>query len=158
MEGQLWRVVTCHLTHCSGEHLFWDLAMFLLLGVLCEHRCATRWLACLAASSLAIPVAVLVLQPELAAYRGLSGADTALFTLLAATLLKEKWRQGDIGWLIVIATLLAGLIGKTLYEVITGHCVFVDDTAAGFQPVPLAHLVGALIGVAVGMPGSHERT
>jgi rhomboid family GlyGly-CTERM serine protease len=150
LDGQLWRIPTCHLTHCSGEHLFWDLAMFLALGVMCERRSVRRWLACLLAAGLAIPLAVLVVQSELATYRGLSGVDTALFTLLAVTLLKEKWRQGDTGWLIAIAALLVALVGKTLYELLAGQCIFVNATLSGFQPVPLAHLVGAAIGIAVG--------
>ena len=43
-DGQWWRVLTCHVTHYSVGHLGWDLAVFLVLGLLCERRnCGGTW-------------------------------------------------------------------------------------------------------------------
>jgi len=91
--GEAWRIATCHLTHWNLDHLLWDTFALGVLGVMCERRSRSRWLVCLIASAVAIPLAVLVLQPEMATYRGLSGLDTALFTLLAVGMLREKWSE-----------------------------------------------------------------
>src|SRR5689334_9624999 len=36
--GELWRLVTCHWTHWDADHLAWDVATFVALGVACERR------------------------------------------------------------------------------------------------------------------------
>lgn len=144
-EGEVWRTLTGHITHWNADHLFWDLSMFALLGYLCERRDRRKFVICLALSAIAIPVAIWTIQPEMTTYRGLSGIDTAVFVLLAIQLLIEKWRSGD--WLLagMISALMVGLIGKIVLELITGATAFVDHQAAGFTPLPLAHIVGAIV-------------
>jgi rhomboid family GlyGly-CTERM serine protease len=149
--GQAWRLLTCHLTHCNWEHLFWDAAMFALLGTLCERRDRTGWGVCCLVSALAISCLVWVVQPEILAYRGLSGVDTALFVLLAIDVSARRWAARDWMSLVIIAALLIGLIAKTAYEAVTGGTLFVDHAQAGFVAVPLAHLAGAATGLVVGL-------
>jgi hypothetical protein len=43
------------------------------------------------------------------------------------------------------------MTGKLAYEFLAGGLWFVRSYASDFVPVPLAHLVGACIGVAFGM-------
>jgi membrane associated rhomboid family serine protease len=178
--GQLWRLVTCHLTHFGGEHLFWDLLVFLALGTYVELRGRGSWLVGVAGASVLIPVTLLVVQPALLTYRGLSGLDTALFALLAASWVVRDTRTGMeqaaevpagppsrrnrrgegqvargkflsaarlrphacVGTLLLLA-----LVGKTLFEVLAGQCLFVDNVQDRFTPVPMAHLTGAVIGI-----------
>ena len=45
-------------------------------------------------------------------------------------------------------SLIVGMFAKVGWEAATGDCLFVDPTENGFTPVPLAHLVGALVGLA----------
>ncbi len=149
--GEIWRIATCHITHWSLDHLLWDALALGVLGVMCERRDRARWLACLIASGVAIPLAVLVLQPEMVTYRGLSGLDTSLFTLLAVGMLREKWRDREWKWLTVVCMLIAGFAGKIVFELATGGSVFVDSTAANFTPAPLAHLIGLVVGGLVGI-------
>lgn len=149
--GQFWRVVTCHLTHCSWDHLFWDAAMFALLGTICERRDRIAWLSCCTISCVAIALALLTMQPEIELYRGLSGIDTGLFVLLAVRISARRWAARDWGTMAVIGSLLAGLVGKTAYEAATGATWFVDSCTAGFVAVPLSHLVGALTGGLIGL-------
>lgn len=151
--GQFWRLVTCHVTHCNWEHLFWDAAMFALLGTLCERHGRAAWSACCLVSSLVIACAVLTWQPEIALYRGLSGIDTALFVLFAIDVSADRWNGRDWKSLAVISALLIGLVGKTAFEAATGATLFVDNSAAGFVAVPLAHLAGALTGAIIGFLG-----
>jgi rhomboid family GlyGly-CTERM serine protease len=157
--GELWRLITCHWVHWSADHLRWDLLALLALAWVCQAqwRQAT---AALAAATLAIPLAVAVLQPGLSSYRGLSGLCSTLFVLAACNLLAGPDAPGERapgdraargGALVsrlagALALLLFG--GKLVWELSTGNALFVDGAAAGFQPVPLAHLVGGLCGAA----------
>ncbi len=149
--GELWRIVTCHLTHWSFEHLFWDVTALLFLGFVIEKDNRRRFLTCLGLSAVLIPLVVHAWIPELSTYRGLSGIDSAVFMLLAVTLLADSWSQRDCGWTLVCTAVIAGFAAKTAFEFTTGATFFVDSTAAQMLPVPLAHVVGAGIGVLCGV-------
>ena len=154
LQAQLWRVWTGHLVHYDHTHLVWDLAVLLLLGSLLE--CGLSGLApvgrrtfgqVLAASGAAISVAVLIFQPQLTRYRGLSGIDSTLFAWLAAGLLQWAWTERHRLLMTLIGLALFGFVTKCIVETTTGRTIFVDSIDAGFVPVPLAHLVGAGVGL-----------
>jgi len=154
LQAQLWRVWTGHLVHYDHAHLVWDLTVLLLLGSLLE--CGLSGLApvgrkkfgqVLAASGAAISVAVLIFQPQLTRYRGLSGIDSTLFTWLAASLLQWAWIERHRLLIILSGLALLGFATKCIVETTTGKTIFVDSSDAGFVPVPLAHLVGAGVGL-----------
>lgn len=131
---QPWRLFTCHLAHWNEQHLMWDLLAFLALAPLLEAR---RLAAILLPAGLAIAAGVLIWHPELAAYRGLSGLDAALFAALALDLARRD-SAFDRG-LGRLALLLLG--AKIVTELASGDAVFVA-TGGAFAPVPLAHLLG----------------
>ena len=145
--SECWRALTCHWTHWSVSHLAWDVGMFALLGWLCERRSPRRFAMCLAGAAIIVPLVVGLAHPEMS-YRGLSGLDSALFGLLAAELLQDRRRAGDHKSVALIAGVLLAFCGKISYEWLTSDAVFVDG--ADMVPVPLAHVVGAVIGVVVG--------
>jgi len=148
--GEWWRVVSGQLTHFGLDHLAWDAGVFLVLGAMCERRNRTGTLACLGIATVLIPAAVWLLLPEMTTYRGLSGLDTALFALLGVMMFGEKWREGSRGGVAVIVFLLLGMVAKIAWEFVSGGTIFVDSSSGQFVPVPLAHLVGAAIGLLVG--------
>ncbi|HOX08224.1 MAG TPA: rhombosortase [Planctomycetota bacterium] len=149
--GELWRLVTCHWTHWGAEHLIWDMVVFALLGAACEGRSRRRlWLG-LALSALLVPAAVWLVIPGMERYRGLSGLDSMLFALLATEVLREKLAAGRRLWALAAAAAALAFAGKIAWELATGTAVFVDSSAAGMVPVPLAHLVGAACGALAGM-------
>ena len=82
---QLWRVMTCHFAHWSGDHLFWDVLVFAALGWLCERKDVGSLLRCVGLSALLIPLALWLVLPQMATYRGLSGIDSARAAPVAAT-------------------------------------------------------------------------
>jgi rhomboid family GlyGly-CTERM serine protease len=139
---QLWRWITCHLTHWSGDHLFWDQLVFVALAAVCERLDRRRFAWALAISAPAISLAVATCQPQLQSYRGLSGIDSALFGLLCGQLLTT--RQRTLRMIIAATALL--FVTKLVIEILTDGAVFVDSGRAGFAPVPLAHAVGAVSG------------
>jgi rhomboid family GlyGly-CTERM serine protease len=150
--GQLWRVLTCHWTHITPDHLLWSGMVFVVLGSLCERLVGRgRFAVCMLASALAIPAALWIVQPDMQSYRGLSGVDSAFFGLLAVTLIRQSLAKGRRIHAMVIGGWVAAFMLKTGIEYGTGAAIFVDSAAGAFDPVPLAHVVGALVGVAVGL-------
>lgn len=142
--SSLHKLAACHLLHWSWNHFAWDIAVFVVAGAICESRWKPQFLSLLAVSIFAIPITVAIAQPELLCYRGLSGIDSALFALAAGMFLTEEVRSGN--WQSACPAGLAVLAQflKILLENNAGHTLFVND--AGFTPVPMAHLAGALAG------------
>ncbi len=145
--GELWRLLTCHITHGSFTHLAWDVALFLLLGIQAERRFGRRYPALLAGSALAVGLGLLVFLPNLEWYCGLSGIDTALFGALVIHDGRKAWREGDRTLLALNALWIIGLAAKIGYEYATGQMMFVHTP--GLPPVPAAHLLGAAAGMQI---------
>lgn len=143
--GELWRVLTGHVTHWSIDHLGWDLAAFATLGVLNERRDRRRFLLCLLLSATTISAGVWLFRPDLAFYRGLSGVDSALFVLLVTSVLRTSVLNRDYLLTFATAISLAAAAAKTAWELTTGAAVFVN--AANFEPLPLAHVIGGVAGL-----------
>lgn len=145
--ADLHRVGTCHLLHWSSNHLLWDLGMFTTLGAFAEVHMPRRYRWTLFLSALLIPAGVMLHHPEMETYRGLSGIDTALFGLIVADLLGRRLVERDWKSFLWFSLLLVGLMGKMLAETLADSNLFVNDTS--FVPVPMAHLVGAVIGLTI---------
>lgn len=135
--GEPWRLVTCHFTHWSYEQLVWDALAFAALGGTCSRRNRAAFRTTLLASAIVVPLAVVAFAPEVAAYRGLSGIDSALFALLLTT--------DRRAWPFAIA--FAAKIG---FEAMTGSALFATNMGAGVVAVPVAHFAGAVMGAAIG--------
>jgi rhomboid family GlyGly-CTERM serine protease len=146
VQGEIWRVLTGHLTHFGTDHLRWDLIALLAFGSLTELRSRRTFIACLVTSAVVIPLGVGIFQPQFVTYRGLSGIDSALFGFVTADLLRTGWRDGDKLMTCFGAIALAGFLVKSAYEICTGLTVFVGGSTE-FEAVPLAHLLGAATGV-----------
>ena len=151
--GEIWRLVTCHWTHWSARHLLWNLAVFAVLAVLCESRGRRAFLAAVVSSALLIPPVLWIALPDLEAYRGLSGIDSALFVLAAMLLLREEIEK--TGSLRTVPALAAGaaLVGfllKVGYESVSGAALFAGSEGL-FVPLPLAHLAGGACGLWAGL-------
>lgn len=143
--GELWRLFTGHLTHFGADHLIWDAAALLVLGILTETReRPTNFGRLLAGSAFAISLAVWFWEPRFATYRGLSGIDSALFGLACARLVGDgrRARHAFSVWLGALA--LGGFALKCGFELVAGATVFAAGGVGGtpYSPVPLAHLVG----------------
>lgn len=143
-----YRVCTCHLLHWSSNHLLWDLGMFTTLGAIAEVNTSRQYRWTLFLSALLIPAGVMLRHPEMETYRGLSGIDTALFGLIVADLLGRRLIERNWKSAFWFSLLLVGLLAKMLAETLAGTNIFVSDTS--FVPVPIAHLIGAVIGLMIG--------
>ncbi len=143
-DGQWWRIWTGHVTHYDGNHLFWDLLMFAVLGAVNERPHPRQVAVAIAVMMAGISIAISVFCSQITIYRGLSGLDTGLFVWLAADQIRQSVRNRDrLAAGFWIAPCVA-LVGKLLYEITTGQTLFVDSS--DFTPLVEAHLAGALIG------------
>lgn len=164
--SQAWRLVTGHFVHFGWAHLSWDVAAFLLLGILAEplfgaskwrkgrtpHYAGlaqgTRFAVFIVGVGVCLSLAVLWLQPHLDRYRGLSGIDSALFGFIAQRLMAygRSRRRRSLTWIGNLS--LIGFLVKCGYELATRQSAFVGPAAAlVFEPVPLVHGLGLLLGM-----------
>ncbi len=143
---------TGHLTHWSWDHLLWDLAAFIGLGIAATRLSPGRLLPCLLLAAIAIPLEIALFRPQFETYRGLSGIDSAFFGLVAAGL----WRKGLTGR-VLSALGVFGFLAKITFELATGATFFVDQAAGDFVPVVSAHLVGLACGLLTGIAPHMKR-
>lgn len=144
--GQVWRLVTGHLTHWTADHLLWDVVMFVVLSCIVEQRGRAAAVRLLFGSAALISLSLWTVAPEIAEYRGLSGIDSALFTYVAILLARDAMATRRHAQVAFLALLLAAFAGKIGYELATGATLFVDSHGGGFTPLPLVHIVGAAAG------------
>ena len=148
-QWQLWRLWSGQFTHWSVKHLFWDLLGFVVLGFLAERFSRCRFAVTAVLSGGAIGLWVWLGETSLTSLRGLSGIDSALFVFVAVWLLRRGITERD-RWQASLAG--AGLIAfaaKCIAEVWLGRPIFV--TGGGFEPVPIAHLIGGAAGALISL-------
>ena len=144
LAGQAWRLVTGHLVHADAPHLAWNLAGVALVWFLFARDYGWRaWVAILMASTVAIDLGFLLLEPDLQWYVGFSGV---LHGCMAA---------GLVAWLRVARDPLTSIVavlfaGKLVWEHLVGPLPF----TAGSISLPViyeAHSYGAVGGVLAGL-------
>ena len=145
--GEVWRWFSGHLAHFGANHLAWDVAVFVALGVVCERESRRRVAVALVAAALAIPAALWWWQPQFQLYRGLSGLDCALGGLLAASLMQHREAMPKTAGALTLVFVGA----KCAFEVSTATTLFASGI--GYLPVPLTHLVGLALGAMATLVG-----
>lgn len=142
--GELWRLLTGPLLHADLDHVLRDVPIFAALAWALERRLGRPFGPLVVLSLLVPTTAVLLLQPQLSAYLGLSGA---INTLLIAFVGVEVWgRTGRPSpWVVLLGI---AHLAKLTYEGTTGALLFPMEMADGVQAAPLAHLAGAAAGAA----------
>jgi rhomboid family GlyGly-CTERM serine protease len=139
-QGEIWRLLTGHFTHWNFEHLFYDVLMFAVFGTYCYKENRKVFFIIIISVPLITSTAIMLFDPEMLCYRGLSGIDTGLFAYTAVTILKKAKQNHENLILSVSVIMLVLLIGKSIFELCTGTTVFVSNE--GFTPAPVAHLTG----------------
>jgi len=159
---EFWRLLTCHFTHFSIEHLFWDLVVFIILGVVCELKEGKTFLILVVVSGAAISLVNILFLQDLLIYRGLSGIDSALFGWLCAALFAESISRKSKALFSIAALITIFFCVKIGMEAFFDKALFVSSDEAVHDigvsavpqdqemvPVPLAHVVGIVVGAAV---------
>lgn len=146
-DGELWRCITGHWIHWSFEHFLWCTITFVVLGSICELLDRRGFILSLSVSAFIIPLVCWFADPEMLLYRGLSGICSSIF--MVGSILMIRKALADKDWINFFLPTAGGILFfvKTLYEFIIGQTVFVHSNNM-FSPVPLAHLAGAIVGLA----------
>ncbi|MCP4628893.1 MAG: rhombosortase [bacterium] len=150
-DGDFWRLASCHWVHLNTDHLFWSTLTFFVLGSFCEIMDRGKFVIAIGISSILIPLTIWTVMPHLKVYGGLSGLDCALYSLLIVLFIQREWRTQHWIWIIFYIIMLVLLPVKIIYEMTSGLTFFVNAIHTNMVPVPLAHLVGGVVGFAVGM-------
>jgi len=154
----LWRVTTASFVHWSLDQTIWDSIAFIALAFIAARRWPIRFHATLIASLIGIPLIVHFGARDVMTYRGLSGVDSALFALICARMLVEsKDIRAGTPNTIVIAVCAIAFALKITFEYATGTTLFVQHLAPGVEPLPLAHVAGAVIGVLSSLAWSNSN-
>ena len=138
-QGELWRLVSGHVTHLGWSHLALNSIGLLLVWFLVGGAQEIQdWILVIAISIAAIDIGFWLLSPELVWYVGMSGL---LHGILAAGLIpRMRQMQPET------AVLLALLVAKITWEQLSGPLPGSESTSGG--PVVVdAHLYGAIGGV-----------
>ena len=139
LDGQLWRLVSCHFVHLNLNHFLLDGAGFVLVWWIFQDVLTRRLLWLWLGVSAPVCGLLLLLDSSLSGYVGLSGI---LHGWLVIALLLG-WRSSPL----LHSTALLLVTGKLIYE----QTPFYDANYLGHlihgSVYPLAHLYGALIGL-----------
>ena len=138
LDGEWWRLISGNLVHLGWTHLLLNLAGLILVWLLFHHTLNTRnWIVVTLSSALAVGGGLLLFDPDLQWYVGLSGALHGLFAAgIVAALFSGKRAE----WLLLIL-----FVAKLTWEQTVGSLPGTAELAGG--PVIVdAHLYGAIGG------------
>lgn len=139
LSGEIWRIFTGHLAHLSWSHLAMNLVGLAMVWALFDRHLSTkRWLHVVLSNAFGISLMLLVIDPHIRWYVGLSGVLHGMF--MVGVLYDLKTGRWDSKFL------LALIIAKLLYEQLVGPLPG-SEKAAGGSVVVDAHLFGALSGL-----------
>jgi rhomboid family GlyGly-CTERM serine protease len=138
LAGEIWRLISGHLTHLGWSHLAMNVAGLALIWALFGQRLENKaWWAVVVAGTLGTSAALLIFNDELRWYVGFSGVLHTLF--VTGVLLELDKRQWDG------IVLLCFVVLKLAWEQISGPLPGSESTAGG-KVIVDAHLYGALSG------------
>jgi rhomboid family GlyGly-CTERM serine protease len=152
LRGELWRIVTAHLVHCSPHHILWNVLPLIGVGILFEKALGRRFWPVLFVSCVAVGGGLLLFEPGLATYRGLSGVLNGLWVAGALYAAGHEKRAGRGSLALLYRGCLLLDLGKIALEAATGTPIFTDPSALGGEPIALAHLLGAAAGLCAALP------
>ncbi len=146
-----WRLLTAHVVHINLRHALVNAAAWCLIARLfASDLGASRQMLALLSGCVGIGIGLFALLPEVAWYRGLSGALHALFfcgtTVRLGTALLNRARAAV--WIPVV--LAVGGWAKVLHEQPPGNSLPYAEWL-GAATVPQAHLIGAICGTLLGL-------
>ncbi len=143
IEGQFWRLISCHWAHLGCKHLIMNLATWLLIWLYADRSLNPgRWLAAILVPALTVGLVLLLAHPDTVWYLGLSGVLHGALVVVAM----GRWRGGDAHGLIVLLLLALKLAWEQQVGPLPG-----SEALTGGPVLVSAHLYGALGGLLVAL-------
>lgn len=154
LDGELWRILSAHLAHLGWWHLIMNLAGLSLIWLLCGKAMTERlWWLMLVICSLGVSTGLLLFNPELQWYVGLSGI---LHGLLMAGAISGLLKRCE-GSLLLLALVVVKLGWEQWQGPLPG-----SEAGAGGPVIVDAHLYGAitaalLMGMLLAIPAGRRQ-
>ncbi|WP_319524461.1 rhombosortase [uncultured Desulfosarcina sp.] len=141
LQGQIWRLITGHLFHYSALHLWSNLLPLVVVGSWIERKNRVCFAVGCLLAAMVVGVGLFLTHPSMGRYGGLSGILCGLLVFFGFSL---SGHSGMIRWVGLV--MLATLVLKTGYELVSGQACLFDWDHHGFVVVPLSHLFGMFAG------------
>ena len=139
LSGELWRLLSGHLVHLSWSHMWMNLIALVLISLIFKKYFAEKvWWWLLGASVLGVDLGLLLFNPEISWYVGLSGVLHGIFTGLAV--LSWRCNKGSGGRLFLFV-----LVVKLAVEQWSGTLPGSAELSGG-RVIVDAHMYGAIAG------------
>jgi len=147
---KIYLFITCHFTHWNFRHVIVDTLVLLALSYLCFifsfkiNYSVIRYFIYLLIPSILISTVVLIFNPEIMYYRGLSAVDWALYAILMVQFYFARhwlWKTGALTMLFTFCIILT-------HQIISKQSMLVGDMGEGIVTMPSAHIAGAISGAA----------
>jgi rhomboid family GlyGly-CTERM serine protease len=140
--GEAWRIMTANFIHLGWNHLFLNMAGFLVIGWLfADEVPASTWFVVLLTCCVASSLGLYWFTPDAYWVVGMSGALHGLFVFGAVSWIIHGYHAG---W-----GLLLGVAGKLIWEQTMG-AIPLSEGVVGGPVVTDAHLWGAIGGLIAG--------
>ncbi|MDG2170066.1 MAG: rhombosortase [Opitutales bacterium] len=149
LEGEYWRLFTGHFVHWNSAHLLWDVVVFFACGLFLEWVRRSLWVSVLILAPVTISLALLVLQPDMNYYRGLSALDMSLFAAICLQAMSFCRLKKKSALLLMWGFAFVTSVLKPVMETVLGGTFFVSHFGEGVEASPLSHLLGVLVAVAL---------
>lgn len=138
LSGEIWRMFTGHWVHFSTPHLVYDLLALGIAGWIIEAQRLPYFGWIFALTPWLTSAVLLLFEPQMKLFGGLSALATTLIVYLALFGLHNAapWR-----W--VCLAILLGFIGKILFEITTGRMILVTVENTSTVVSVTSHIAGA---------------
>ena len=142
MQGEVWRLWTGHFVHFSAQQAWVNILVLAITGNIVERYVGTfKFAMFMLSSAVFISLGLMLWQPTLLEYRGLSAIATML-TVAALFVVAKQHRAATIYVVLLGILLSAKLIGEAL-----GITSIAANLPAGVAVEWRAHVLGAATGL-----------
>ncbi len=149
LEGEIWRMVTGHWVHFSPSHLWGDLLVFTVGGALMEAQSRARFAAfCVGAPALTSLV-LLIAEPGLEFYGGLSAVAVGIYAALATG---GRFGRTASGFIFLAIGLKIG------WELAAPGFAFAAFGNSEIVPCVMGHAAGAIFGAVFQLLGGSNAS
>jgi len=143
-DGEVWRMWTGHWVHFGWPHFVVDTGLFLILGWMLERPHRRAALTTLVLMPLLVSAVLLIFDPAMERYAGLSALNLGLLLYLALQGWQRDWR--DWFWPAVLVIYVAEVIFEIVSGGTGGGMIKFDDPSV--KVATSAHVASAVYALA----------
>lgn len=136
LKGEIWRLFSSHCVHLTINHLIYNLFVFAAAGWIVERKSGHLMFFLYILMAFVICMALLIFNPGMMVYGGLSGIACGLIYYCALFKRKEEH------WKIICYFITIGLPVKIAFEIYSNASVLPYWGHQPFVIMPVSHVMG----------------